>query len=111
MGYTHHWQCAPNLPAGPFKAAVSDCRKALARTGIPLAGPIGLGSPVFRCDAIAFNGPDKTGVETFQIDRNAASRNRQEWYFCDGGDADWAAARQFCQEYLGYGEDFVLTRG
>ena len=140
MGYTNYWCCAPKLPAGAFKAAVSDCQKALEHAGITLAGPIGIGSPVFRPDAVAFNGSERQGLETFAISRSEPPRNRRELYFCktnhlpydlcvqvalivfahhiggafqvssDGGDADWDAARRICQEHLGYGQGSVLTQ-
>ena len=142
MGYTHYWTRAPELPAGAFNAAVSDCQKALALANIALAGPRGRGSPLFDREQIAFNGAGKQGFESFCMPRRATPRNDEEdvFDFCktarqpydlgvqisliicahhfgksfrvrsDGGDDEWAAARLFCQEHLGYGQDFALTR-
>ena len=84
MGYTQYWQRPPRLPAEAFGRAVADCRRVLPETKVPLAGAQGNGKPVFRADAIVFNGVGAASLETFAIRLEEADRGagRPQFSFC-----------------------------
>jgi len=67
MGWTHHWQRETELPAPAFTQAVEDCSRILGNVNIPLAGPDGNGTPIFRPDVLAFNGAQPRSCERFEI--------------------------------------------
>src|SRR4051812_32399048 len=67
MGLTHSWLRPTELPADAFAAAVKDIQLALKRANIPLAGFEGSGKPVFREDAVVFNGVQGAACEPFEI--------------------------------------------
>lgn len=67
MGYTHYWIRPPRLPTPPFGQAVADCRRLLPKLNIPLAGGDGSGRPLFRSDAVVFNGVGAASYETFDL--------------------------------------------
>jgi hypothetical protein len=142
MGWTHNWQHDTELPTEAFARAAEDCSRLLGQMTISLSGPDGTGQPVFRPDAIAFNGTKPLNCEPFEIHQVEFDRHgrRVVRSFCktehlpydlcvqlalivlkhqlantltvqsDGTDDDWAKARAQCQELLGYGEGFRLSR-
>jgi hypothetical protein len=84
VGYTHYWERPPHLAAQPFGRAVADCQRVLPQTSVPLAGSDGTGTPVFRPDAIIFNGVGDAMHETFAIrlDELDPRDGRQVRSFC-----------------------------
>ena len=84
MGHTHYWRRPPQLPAPAFGRAVADCRRVLPETHIPLAGADGTGKPLFKSDAIVFNGVGANAHETFAVRLEEAERGdgRPAFSFC-----------------------------
>jgi hypothetical protein len=64
MGFTHGWKRPLLIPEGAFAAAALDCGCVLGACramGVALAGPLGVGEPVVRFDAVALNGLGRCG--------------------------------------------------
>jgi hypothetical protein len=140
MGWTHYWKRHTTLPASDFGRAVADICKVLAHIGVELVGPGMIGKPHLTQNTIAFNGREGCEpFEVRQTERDRHGRS-VFWAFCktekapydlcvqaalivlqhhlgddikvssDGNDADWDRARTVCQQCLGYGEGFTLSR-
>lgn len=78
MGWTHNWQRPTELPQDKFARAVDDCRKVLQTVKVPLGGFDGRGKPVFKDDAIVFNGAGRSGCEPFEIHQTEFDRRGRD---------------------------------
>lgn len=67
MGFTHHWERETELGQEAFARAIADCQRITTKLAIPLAGIDGSSTPIFRPDAIAFNGQGAGACEPFEI--------------------------------------------
>lgn len=81
MGHTNYWKRLKVLPAKNFAAAANDCATVMPHLGVPLAGPNGTGSRVYRADLIAFNGQAEAGCESFVVDRVVTGRGGEPGAF------------------------------
>ena len=128
MGYTHYWTIKRPLTKKVWRAIMSDTRKLLAATVLPLAAEFNTPDekPIVSAELIRFNGIGAEGHETFML-----SRHKVEFEFCktnqkpydvivcavlivaahhagkaidvssDGDAMDWAAALGFARQVLG----------
>src|SRR4051812_15261012 len=84
MGLTHSWLRPTELPTDAFAAAVTDIRRVLESSSIPLAGLEGRGAPILVDDGVAFNGAGAARCEPFEIHRVEFDRHGrlEKFSFC-----------------------------
>jgi hypothetical protein len=78
MGYTHYWSWGAFIDEKNYKAAMSDCRKIIRNSPVPLASWNCKGKPILR-NGFNFNGVGEEGHENFSM---AVEPDRDAWGFC-----------------------------
>jgi len=78
MGYTHYWTFGPFIGEKEYKAALTDCRKIIRNSPVPVANWDGKGKPTLR-NGFNFNGVGEDHHENFSM---SIEPDREDFQFC-----------------------------
>jgi len=81
MGLTHYWERETELDAQAFSRAVEDIRRVVKELPSRLAGRDGNGEPIFRADAVLFNGEAEAAYEPFEIHQTQFDQRGRKRFF------------------------------
>ena len=66
MGYTHYWRLGPFIEEKSYKKALTECRKIIKASPVPLGNAYGDGKPKLN-NGVWINGVGEDGHETFAL--------------------------------------------
>jgi hypothetical protein len=81
MGMTHSWERSTEVVRQSFARAVAASKRVVEHLQIPLAGYDGTGDPIFKDDAIVFNGRAPAACEAFEIHQQEFDRRGRNRFF------------------------------
>jgi len=76
MGYTHYWTFGPFIEEKAYKTALTECRKIIKASPVPLGNWEGKGNPNLQ-NGFNCNGVGNDGHETFRMGKEPI---RDEWF-------------------------------
>jgi len=107
MGYTHYWTFGAFIEEKAYKTALTECRKIIKASPVPLGNAFGEGKPKLN-NGVWFNGVAEGAHETFALDREPIRESGSEntgFNFCKTARKPYDVVVTAClcvlQEHLG----------